>query len=316
MDLPPELRLIIEEYAVDPELEFPKDHVYCDCDPDAGEHSAQYYYDDGNSDDSQYDGEHCDYDGEVFTIYNHPKHRASFHTSMAQRWRMDPAPRMPKILALNRQIRKEALPLFYSNNAFISIYGFNCSARHQKLPAEIISNWVFNIVGQDHMKFIRAIIWYQRQEDNRNYSRVEELSSCISIASLLLLMELCILRCEIRVDLGNTVDHIGCMLQQVVRSLVQTSQLTKADVEGKNAAEVEGLVYPAVKTWFRGYFAARWDGTNMWRNPQSAPPGMTEMRRITRPPCPICPVVEDSTCGRQPMLRANVAETKTLSLGS
>jgi hypothetical protein len=139
----------------------------------------------------------------------------------------------PAILEVSRQTRTEALGLFYTNNTFVV----------DDAQFLVVKNWLFEVVGWANMKNVRRLFC---EVDNA----VPSNQMLIDYAVLILLMELGLLKCQLRVTFTTfREDHIGCKLRRKVRELIAAQSITKADVEGKAVGVVEALVAQTARDW-------------------------------------------------------------------
>jgi hypothetical protein len=140
---------------------------------------------------------------------------------------------MPGILEANRQTRTEALGLFYSENTFVVDDAENF----------VIKDWLFEVVGWENMKNVRRL--FCEFDDCTPTNQV-----LIDYAVVILLMELGLLNCQLRVTFTTfRSDHIGCKLRKKLRELIASKPIVKADVEGKDVGVVEGLVAATAVDW-------------------------------------------------------------------
>jgi hypothetical protein len=141
----------------------------------------------------------------------------------------------PAILEVSRQTRTEALGLFYNNN--------NNTFVVDDVQFLVIKDWLFRVVGWANMKNVRRLFC---EVDNA----VPSQQMLIDYAVIILLMELDLLKCQLRVTITTfRDDHIGCKLRKKVRELIAAQSITKADVEGKDVGVAEALVARTARDW-------------------------------------------------------------------
>jgi hypothetical protein len=66
---------------------------------------------------------------------------------------------MPGLLAVNRQVHEQVLPIFYKTNEF----------SFERCHAKYITRWLFRAVQPQHLKLINAISWTSRLEKTSRY---------------------------------------------------------------------------------------------------------------------------------------------------
>ena len=139
----------------------------------------------------------------------------------------------PGILEVSRQLRTEALGLFYLGNTFVV----------DDAQQFVFKNWLFEVVGWANMKNVRRLFC---EFDNALPSD----QVLIDYTVVILLMELGLLKCQLRVTFTLfRSDHIGCKLRKKVRELIAAQPITKADVEGNDVGVVEALVAGTAREW-------------------------------------------------------------------
>jgi hypothetical protein len=190
-------------------------------------------------------------------------------------------PNAPGLLLVNRQIREEALPIFYSINEF----------RFQLSHAKYITKWLFHGVQPKHLKFINSISWTAPvaarrgrgplsssrsfagrglDEDVRRYC-IDVQDQAIHLAGVIMLLELGLLgKCKVQMTLHNEPRyHVACALRDLVRKQITRKGLTEAHARNEDSDlgedDVAGLSYAISKEWARllpGVFQQCW-----WPNP-------------------------------------------------
>jgi hypothetical protein len=160
----------------------------------------------------------------------------------------------PDLLRVNRRIREEAFPIFYSNNEF----GLEtCSAID-------LTRWLFRAVQPKHLKFINAISWSSTIGwacsggcgDAANiYSRRVQNTTSIHLSSVIMLLELGLLgSCKVKMMLNYEPRlHVACTLRQLIKKVIARKGLTEADTWNEDGApgmdDVAGLSYAVSKEW-------------------------------------------------------------------
>jgi len=143
----------------------------------------------------------------------------------------------PGILDVSHQTRSEALGLFYNEKTFVV----------NKAAHFILKGWLFEVVGWKNMKHIRRLFC--------EFDEIDSMPSdqdVVDFAVVFLLMELRLLKCQLRVTFALFPDdHIGCKLRRKIRELVASNQIVEADVKGKDVGVLEGLVRATAVGWKR-----------------------------------------------------------------
>jgi hypothetical protein len=162
-------------------------------------------------------------------------------------------PNAPGSLVVNRQIRDEALPIFYSTNEF----------RFQLSHGRYITKWLFHGVQPKHLRFINSISWTapvpsvrgsQSSDNIQRYSKNLQ-DQAIHLASVIMLLELGLLgKCKLQMTLYYEPRyHVACVLRHLVRKQITRKSLTAADTWNENAFpgedDVAGLSYAILKEW-------------------------------------------------------------------
>lgn len=145
----------------------------------------------------------------------------------------------PHILAANRQIRDEALPIFYQTNDFV----------FEDCESLWVTRWLFNVVRPEHLKHIKSITWDGPLDWDDERRRLED-NTFVQMSSIIMLMQLKILgNCKLRLKphVGNKKVHFACILHEKISSLVARKGLTAAHAENElskvDELEVNGLIY-------------------------------------------------------------------------
>jgi hypothetical protein len=175
---------------------------------------------------------------------------------------------LPGLLVVNRQIRDEALPIFYGTNEF----------RFQTCNAKYITKKLFHGVHPKHLKFINSISWtassvlkplhglvttYHPQpswgpDPAKTYSRNLQ-DQAIYLASVIMLFELGLLgKCRVRMTLSSSNEpryHVACALRALIRKQITRRGLTEAGAWNEKSMlgedDVFGLSYAVSKEWGR-----------------------------------------------------------------
>lgn len=145
--------------------------------------------------------------------------------NMVETWTAEKS-RTPSLLSVNRQIREEALPVFYKTNEF----------RFARCHAKYITRWLFRAVQPQHLKLISAISWTSKSQiissgwigSTRRWSDSVEVyskaaqESAIDLSSVIMLLELGLLgSCEVKMFLCNKPRlHTACTLRQLTRKTI------------------------------------------------------------------------------------------------
>jgi hypothetical protein len=257
LDLPLELRIQIYEMCVSVTEYVTYDRKdFCTCggkdvkQPRRGHGKACAYVAPKNN-----DGLTCRLPGRFYLIS--PYVGGDWYNTKHIDQRMTPR---PSILEANSQIRREALPVFYSMNDFAFE---NCE------PAWV-AQWIYKGVQPKHLKYIKSIAWDGplRVGDEPDLLRFERRlkpeprnpsDDSDHISATILLMQLGFLgKCKLNFAVENRERlHVGCLLHQKVMKLVQRRSLTPAHAEDEESKldrhEVHGLVYSLARhfdTWW------------------------------------------------------------------
>jgi hypothetical protein len=227
-------------------------------------------------------------------------------------------PNAPGLLLVNRQIRDEALPIFYSTNEF----------RFQLSHAEYITQWLFHGVQPKHLKFIHSISWTapvagkpgrgplssfssfpgrELDEDVRRYSTNLQ-DQAMNLVAVIMLLELGFLgKCKVQMTLYNEPRyHVACALRELVRKQVARKSLTAADTWNEDSVpgedDVASLSYAISKEWARSLpdiFQQNW-----WRFTRLTPEAC----------CPLClPVYTPDNQSARPYIPWVKQDEKTAS---
>ena len=167
---------------------------------------------------------------------------------------------MPSLLSVNRQIREEAFPIFYSTN---QINFDECHAKY-------VTRWLFNGVQPKHLKFIQSIYWTSSSERTRSfrgpargdyyndevrvYSKAGQDQS-IYLSSVIMLLELGLLgSCKVKMTLYNEGRlHVACQIRELNRRRISRKKLAEADTWNEKSVpgedDVAGLFYVVSKQW-------------------------------------------------------------------
>jgi hypothetical protein len=184
---------------------------------------------------------------------------------------------VPGLLGVNRQIRGEALSIFYSTNNF----------HFQSCDAKFITRWLFHGVQPKHLKFIKSISWEAPSPkttwtvpwgfgppthiDNVQVYSQNLQDQAIHLAAVIMLLELGLLgKCKVKMTLENEPRyHVACVLRELVRKQITRKSLTAVDAWNEKSVpgedDVAGLSYAISKEWGRllpGVFQQYW-----WPNP-------------------------------------------------
>lgn len=182
----------------------------------------------------------------------------------------------PGILEASRQTRTEALGLFYSKNTFVV----------DDADYFVLKDWLFGVVGWANMKNVRRM--FSEFEDCAPSDQV-----VVDYAVLILLMELGLLKCQLRVTFTLfRGDHIGCKLREKVRELIAAKPIVKADVEGKDVAIVEALVAPTAVGW-----------KTLWQDDEDSL-GLGDANEEGTAYCTVCELEEDGTRPHEPLFES------------
>lgn len=149
----------------------------------------------------------------------------------------------PHILEVSRQVRDEALPIFYAMNDFV----------FEDCECLWVTRWIYNVVRSEHLKHIKSITWDGPLINGGDEPRMED-DTLIQMSSIIMLAQLNIMgNCKLRFmpdDYGEDI-HYACILHSKISSLVARKGLTAADAENElsrvDKHEVVGLVYCIVK---------------------------------------------------------------------
>lgn len=173
---------------------------------------------------------------------------------------------MPGLLRVNRQIRDEALPMFYASKEF----------QFKRCHAKYITRWLFDLVQPKHLKFNRAISWTTAPWEKTSYRgpmweagkkiywgnaiRVysETLQQqTIHLSSVIMLLELGLLgKCKVKMTLDNEPRmHVACTIRELIRKLIARKNLTAFDTWNEKSVpgedDVAGLSYVVSQEWGR-----------------------------------------------------------------
>ncbi|KAM0723440.1 hypothetical protein Q7P37_000426 [Cladosporium fusiforme] len=128
------------------------------------------------------------------------------------------------MLLVNRQIRSEALPMFYGANLFT----FE--------DASYMARWLFNICGWENIKHIRRMYGVVCGVDGDVW---DDPPTWVSVIVVLLLMEVGILKCELWLDCnqedGAIAQHQYCRYRERVKALIDSKGITKENTSQKPA---------------------------------------------------------------------------------
>jgi hypothetical protein len=157
----------------------------------------------------------------------------------------------PNILQANRQIRGEALEVFYKMNDFV----------FERCDPCFLTRWIYNGVQPEHLKYIKSIAW-----DGPLGGASEECYCPLDkdhICSTIMLMQLGFLgQCKLRLrcTLEDYDVHLGCVLNKKICELVQRKGLTSKHALNEHSKldcdEVRGLTYCVFRNftkWWREY---------------------------------------------------------------
>jgi hypothetical protein len=152
-------------------------------------------------------------------------------------WNIKKSP-MPSLLSVNRQIREEALPVYYKTNEF----------RFKKCHAQYITPWLFRAVQPQHLKFVGAISWTSGHKMQasfpgpkgdqriRSHNHVDiwaksTQDQAIHLSSVIMLLELGLLgSCKVKMALDNEPRlHVACKLRELTRKVIARKKVTEAD---------------------------------------------------------------------------------------
>jgi hypothetical protein len=188
--------------------------------------------------------------------------------------------RMQSLLSVNRQIREEAFPIFYSTNQF------NFDMCH----AKYITRWLFHGVQPKHLKFISSIYWTSSHQWTRSWGgqlryysdHVKVYSeSCqdqaLYLSSVIMLLELGLLgSCKVKMTLYNDERlHVACKIRELIRKTIARKKLTEVDTWNEKSVpgedDVAGLSYAVSKEWGRTLPQVFQDDLSTRRPPPLAP---------------------------------------------
>ena len=146
---------------------------------------------------------------------------------------------MPHILEVSREVRNEALPIFYAMNDFV----------FEDCDCFRVTHWLFNVVRPEHLEHIKSITWDGTLSWDGEMANLED-NTFVQMSSIIMLAHLKILKkCKLRLksDLDFEDVHYACIIHEKISSLVARRSLTAAHAQNEKSKldqlEVIGLVY-------------------------------------------------------------------------
>lgn len=248
LDLPPEIRNMIYEYCAHPTAFIPKKVDYgCNCDPITQTYHVGCDFSKGLiRGEGHFNPRPIQFYDEISPVRRNLLFLPQLLTGRLGMLFVDLWPKTEldamlnlNILSINRQIRSEALPIFYRDNIFAFA------------DVKDLLPWLIKNCGWDDIKHIRRV-WGQVPLEV-NPDRVER------VAVVLLLMELGILKCELRLvpqtEYPTRNEHFCCKLWQGVKDHVASQAIGQNDIVPDMKA-LASLVAPVIGSRRRLYHSS------------------------------------------------------------